>query len=293
VDLITPNIQNAIEHAKHAITIKVFADKNQLTIAYFYDDKDIQLTSCVLPEEAILEQELPELIGVPIKIKLQSDDKLLRHCFHSFEEHMNIKCLTDSSENNTQLNAWDIEVKDFRSVAEKHLDESNSNNHQNITLRSIPQLQNDNSSKDIDLFWPFFDSDLHNILGEMKQLRKPRVLVSDDSKPSKMATMVMLEHLGCTVTGADDGIEALELARQQHFDLIFLDEKMPGLFGSDVALQLRDNDGLNQLTPKISLTGITDTDSVNVLYDKGITHHIVKPITKLVLENFLTQWRNN
>lgn len=293
VDLISPNIQVAIEHAKHAITIKLYAAENQLSLDYFYDDNDIPLSSSELPEKAILDQALPELIGQPIRIKIHSDDKLLKHCFRSFEQNMNIHCVTDTQEENTQQSSWDIEINDLRSVQNKEQDQPSVINHSKITLRSLPQLQNTKSSEDIDLFWPFFDSDLHNILGEMKELRKPRVLVADDSMPSKMATMVMLEHLGCTVSGASDGIEALELASQHSFDLIFLDEKMPGLFGSDVALQLRDNNGQNQLTPKISLTGITDSDSINVLYEKGITHHIVKPITKLVLENFLMQWRNN
>ena len=75
--------------------------------------------------------------------------------------------------------------------------------------------------------------------------------------------------------------------------MIFLDEKMPGMYGSDVALQLRDNSGVNQSTPKVSLTGITEKESVNLLYSKGIEHHIEKPITKLVLENFLKKWRSN
>ncbi|MEP4889539.1 MAG: response regulator [Aliiglaciecola sp.] len=125
----------------------------------------------------------------------------------------------------------------------------------------------------------------------MKPLRKLRVLVADDSKPSKMATMIMLEQLDCNVCGASDGVEALELASKQPFDLLFLDEKMPGMNGSDVAMQLRDGNNQNQLATKVSLTGITDSDSVNSLYDKGITHHIVKPITKQVLESFLIQWR--
>jgi len=49
------------------------------------------------------------------------------------------------------------------------------------------------------------------------------VFVADDSKPCKMLTMIMLQSLGCEVTGADDGLEALEVTSQQPFDLIFLD----------------------------------------------------------------------
>lgn len=122
-------------------------------------------------------------------------------------------------------------------------------------------------------------------------MHKLKILVADDSKPSKMTTMFMLEHLGCKTKGADDGIEALNLSENEAFDLIFLDERMPGLLGSDVAKKLCDGNGVNAKTPKISLTGITDRDSISELYSKGITHHIEKPITKLILDDFLQQWR--
>ena len=57
----------------------------------------------------------------------------------------------------------------------------------------------------------------------MQKVNKVRVLVADDSKPSKMLTIILLQSLGCEVTGADDGLEALEVTSQQPFDLIFLD----------------------------------------------------------------------
>jgi len=124
----------------------------------------------------------------------------------------------------------------------------------------------------------------------MTEQSKLKVLVADDSIPSKMTTMFMLESLGCVVTGADDGDEALMIASKQAFDLIFLDEKMPGLLGSDVAKLLHDNGGVNASTAKISLTGITDKNAVSQLYNKGITHYLEKPVTKIMLEEFISKW---
>ena len=126
----------------------------------------------------------------------------------------------------------------------------------------------------------------------MQKVNKVRVLVADDSKPSKMLTIILLQSLGCEVTGADDGLEALEVTRQQPFDLIFLDENMPGLQGSEVAEQLcfLEGNGINKSTPKISLTGLATEEAVNNLYKKGITHHIEKPVTKAILDIFLKSW---
>ncbi|ETX09539.1 hypothetical protein MUS1_06815 [Marinomonas ushuaiensis DSM 15871] len=121
----------------------------------------------------------------------------------------------------------------------------------------------------------------------MTEQFKLNVFVADDSMPSKMIMMIMLESLGCIVTGADDGEEALSIASKQEFDLIFLDEKMPGLLGSDVANLLREAGDINSQTPKVSLTGITDKGAINELYNKGITHYLEKPISKIVLVNYL------
>lgn len=124
----------------------------------------------------------------------------------------------------------------------------------------------------------------------MQKVNKVRVLVADDSKPSKMLTIILLQSLGCEVTGADDGLEALEITRQQPFDLIFLDENMPGLQGSEVAEKLSNGTGINATIPKISLTGLVGEISIDNLYKKGITHHIEKPVSKEALARFLAEW---
>lgn len=124
----------------------------------------------------------------------------------------------------------------------------------------------------------------------MQKVNKVRVLVADDSKPSKMLTIILLQSLGCEVTGADDGLEALEITRQQPFDLIFLDENMPGLQGSEVAEKLSNGTGINATIPKISLTGLVGEISIDNLYKKGITHYIEKPVSKDALARFLAEW---
>lgn len=283
------DIQQAIDSVQFGITIKFSVLDEQMHFDFYCDDQDEKYFGTVVNGKPNLVAVLPELIGVPIIVRIQSDDNVLQHCFRSFEQHLNIKCIAQPS-NVDDDSPCDIEIKDCRQILDFDTKQDNKNTT-TVLLRSIQQLSESENTDGISLYWPFFDSDLHNMLGDIKHLRKLRVFVADDSKPSKMATMIMLEHLGCILTGADDGKEALDITSNQAFDLIFLDERMPGLFGSDVASQLRDGNGVNAQTPKISLTGITDRDSVEELYRKGITHHIEKPITKLVLENFLQQWR--
>lgn len=284
------DIQQAIDSVEYGVTIKFSVVDDHMHFDFYCDDQSEKYFSTIISGKPKLEESLPELIGEPIKVRIQSDDRSLQHCFRSFEQGLNIECIAQSS-NETADSPCHIEIKDCRATSDVYANLTKTNSHSTIVLRTMQQLQERERTDEISLYWPFFDSDLHNLLGDIKHLRKLRVFVADDSQPSKMTTIIMLEHLGCILTGADDGIEALELTSKQPFDLIFLDERMPGLLGSDVASQLRDGNGVNANTPKISLTGITDRDSVAELYRKGITHHIEKPITKLVLENFLQQYR--
>jgi CheY-like chemotaxis protein len=65
-----------------------------------------------------------------------------------------------------------------------------------------------------------------------------RVLVVDDHPVNRLVLGEIFAHLGCAVTTAHDGPEALCVSRVEHFDLICLDRHMPGLSGDQVAAAL-------------------------------------------------------
>ncbi|NHN37232.1 response regulator [Pseudomaricurvus alcaniphilus] len=158
-----------------------------------------------------------------------------------------------------------------------------------ICLYDIDQIKAATLQSGIPLFWPYFDSDLICLLNGFQ--RKLMVLLADDSKPSQITTQVMLERLGCQVVCADDGEQALAIAESKRFDLIFLDERMPHMNGSEVANRISQPGSINSHTDKISLTGVNGQDAIEKLFDAGITQHIEKPIKKSSLESFLFTWR--
>ncbi|HVY69005.1 MAG TPA: CHASE domain-containing protein [Verrucomicrobiae bacterium] len=65
-----------------------------------------------------------------------------------------------------------------------------------------------------------------------------KVMVVDDREPNREVIGGMLAAVGCDITRASTGGEALALAGQAHFDLIFLDLLMPGMSGEETARQL-------------------------------------------------------
>ena len=54
-----------------------------------------------------------------------------------------------------------------------------------------------------------------------------RILWADDEIELLKPHILFLEHKGYDVVVTNNGSDAIELVRQQHFDIVFLDEQMP------------------------------------------------------------------
>lgn len=68
---------------------------------------------------------------------------------------------------------------------------------------------------------------------------RPHVLIIDDEPELQRALRRILEHLGCDVTMALDGEAGVRHARDQAFDLVLCDVRIPGLHGAELLQQLR------------------------------------------------------
>lgn len=66
-----------------------------------------------------------------------------------------------------------------------------------------------------------------------------RVLVVEDSQPTRELLSEMVRMQGHVVVAASDGKSALALAQENPIDIAFVDQHMPGTHGADVARQLR------------------------------------------------------
>jgi CheY-like chemotaxis protein len=64
--------------------------------------------------------------------------------------------------------------------------------------------------------------------------REVHVLVVDDEPLAVETLSVFLTRRGCTVTEAEDGIEALAHCRERRFDIVFTDMRMPGMDGGQL-----------------------------------------------------------
>jgi signal transduction histidine kinase/HPt (histidine-containing phosphotransfer) domain-containing protein/ActR/RegA family two-component response regulator len=120
-------------------------------------------------------------------------------------------------------------------------------------------------------------------------LRKSmRVLLADDQEDIRKLTTYQLERFGHIVTSVSDGKAALETAQRDSFDVILLDEEMPGLTGVQVARALRENPPSQSGQPVlIALTGNNTTEDCNRLLAAGFSSVLSKPFRLEALTTLL------
>lgn len=119
-----------------------------------------------------------------------------------------------------------------------------------------------------------------------------RILLADDSLPSLAACQALIEKMGHDVHVTDNGLDALKVAKSKEFDLIILDEYMPGACGSHVAQSIRRTKNPNTKVPIIALSGVTSSAERKEMLDKGISGHLTKPITGSDLETLLLRYQS-
>lgn len=117
--------------------------------------------------------------------------------------------------------------------------------------------------------------------GDMKK----RILVVDDEISIRMGIREFAEYQGYDVTGAANGREALELCRQQDFDLIIMDIMMPEMDGYEATERIRRLNRKDARTiPIIAMTANAFTEDKIRSKEAGMNEHIAKPLnTELVL----------
>ncbi len=102
-----------------------------------------------------------------------------------------------------------------------------------------------------------------------------RVLIADDEAVIRLGLRTMLEEQGYKVVGeAADGARALTLVHRLRPDLVFLDIKMPGTDGLQVAKTLL----ADRAVPVVILTAFADREFVDQAKDAGVLAYLVKPV---------------
>lgn len=109
------------------------------------------------------------------------------------------------------------------------------------------------------------------------------ILVVDDNEMNRDMLSRRLQRQGYTVTVAENGERALEMMREENFDLVLLDIMMPRLNGYQVLEQVKADQQLKNI-PIIMISAVDDLDSVVKCIELGAEDYLFKPFNPVLLK---------
>mgnify|MGYP003282902975 FL=1 len=102
-----------------------------------------------------------------------------------------------------------------------------------------------------------------------------RLLWVDDEIDMLKPHILFLEKKGYEVVTASNGPDAIDLCRDQSFDLVLLDENMPGLSGLETLMRLKD---LVPNVPVVMVTKNEEEDIMDQAIGSKIADYLIKPV---------------
>jgi DNA-binding response OmpR family regulator len=101
------------------------------------------------------------------------------------------------------------------------------------------------------------------------------VLIIDDEVGLRNTLSRILQKIGCSAIGAQNGFEALSLLSNTSFDLVYLDLWLPDMDGLQILAEIRKIDAK---MPVILLTAHGSMDSAMKAIRLGATDYLIKPV---------------
>ena len=102
-----------------------------------------------------------------------------------------------------------------------------------------------------------------------------KILWVDDEIDLLRAHLRLLEQKGYAVDTATNGEDALELVRQKGYDLVFLDEMMPGMGGLKTLAEMKE---VQPATPVVMVTKSETETLMEEAIGSKITDYLTKPV---------------
>ncbi|NQU52349.1 MAG: bifunctional response regulator/alkaline phosphatase family protein [Bacteroidetes bacterium] len=106
-------------------------------------------------------------------------------------------------------------------------------------------------------------------------MSKPRILWADDEIDLLRAHIIFLQEKGYEVETANNGSDAIEKVQEGFYDIIFLDENMPGLTGLETLTRIK------AISPNIPVVMITKSEEENIMDEavgSKIADYLIKPV---------------
>lgn len=111
-------------------------------------------------------------------------------------------------------------------------------------------------------------------MNKASQTEKPKILVTDDEEVIRDLFNKFLSKEGYLVSTSADGLDALNKIKNNRYDMLILDLKIPALSGMEVLDKIKE---LNKELIIIVVTGYATIETAKEAIKKGCFDYITKP----------------
>ncbi len=107
-------------------------------------------------------------------------------------------------------------------------------------------------------------------------------MMAEDSKEQQVFVRFLLKNTAYTVDFADNGLEAVERFQEGHYDLVFMDMRMPKMDGLGATRLIREWESFRNhvRVPIVALTGMSGKEEIQKCRDAGCTDYLAKPFSQ-------------
>ncbi len=275
---ITKNLVNSFSYA---------TDNSDNTLHYSFDS---EINSTVIGDPAILSQILMNLISNALRFTKNGNVY--------FSVNL-IKSKNDISTFSFKVNhdGYDVSKEDQKSIYREFIDvQQAKKSYLGIGLNSkiLKRLadavkgeviiQNNSTAGSEYAFVVDFKTQKHqelkstdNYPDSFAKDTKLKALIVDDNKLNLLVADKMLSKENFDCSTIDNGFDAIELAKENHYDVILMDINMPKLNGIGTTKRIREFD---LKTPIIALTAVDITQLNRQIIHAGLNDYILKPYNK-------------
>ncbi|MFI3253450.1 MAG: PAS domain-containing protein [Eubacteriales bacterium] len=115
------------------------------------------------------------------------------------------------------------------------------------------------------------------------------VLVVDDNLVNLKVAIGLMKPYAFQITTAENGAEAVELVKTNHFDMVFMDHMMPVMDGIDATIAIRKMEEYQNL-PIVALTANAIIGTQEMFIKEGMNDFLAKPIKLSTLHEIIRKW---
>ena len=123
-----------------------------------------------------------------------------------------------------------------------------------------------------------------------RAIHSARILLAEDNEFNVDIATMILQTAGYTVDVANDGFEAIEAVRRDHYDLVLMDMQMPQLDGLSATRQIRASEPAGAHLPIVAMTANAMKEDQRRCLEAGMDDYISKPFPPAALLEKIARW---